>query len=133
HQDPNAPGSYVPDPGQTLTKYAPDLVQVTSSDQQVDSYALSASGPGVGYLTYVAGNGLSPAHASEPVSLYIARVAPPLYQGELKVLESPNPLSEMITFQHTADLAGRSSDYQYDWRITPPVDGPLLATTADTW
>ncbi len=133
HEDPAVPGSYVADPSKTLTDYVGDLVQVTSSDQQVDSYALSASGPGLGYITYITGNGLNPNHAGEPVSVYVARVAPPLYTGELKIVESPNPLSEMITFQHTSDLAGRSSDYQYDWRIMPPVDGQPPAAAPDTW
>ena len=133
HENPAVPGSYVANPSLTVAKFAGDLVQVTSSDQQVDSYALSATGPGEGYISYITGNGHNPAHASEPVSLHIARVAPPLYPGQLKIIESPNPLSEQITFQHTDDLAGNSSDYQYDWRITPPVDGQPPASPPETW
>ena len=42
---------------------------------------------------------------------------------QVKVISAPSPVSEMISFQHTADLAGRASLYEYDWRIMPPVDG----------
>ena len=118
----NSPGSYVVNPNLTQTKITGDLVNVTSSDQQVDSYAMSANGPGFGYLSYVVGNNLNPIHSVEPVTVYIARVATPLYAGQLQVIPSPNPLSEQITFQHTLELAGNTGNYQYDWRIAPPVN-----------
>jgi hypothetical protein len=133
HEDPNTPGSYVVDTSQTQTKLVSDLVEITSSDQPVDSYALSATGPGLGYITYIVGNTINPAHAGEPVSVSIARVASPLHPGRLAVLQDPNPLSESISFQHTADLAGRTVNYEYDWRIAPPVDGQPPTTTQDTW
>ncbi len=133
HEDPDIPGSYVADTNATVTQSVGDLVEVTNSDTQVDSYALSATGPRFGYITYIAGNGHSPAHAGEPVSVYILRVAPPLYQGELKVIPNSNPLSETISFQHTADLAGRSGEYEYDWRIAPPVDGLAPVSDPTNW
>ena len=133
HEDPAVPGSYVADPAATVTRSVGDLVEVTNSDTQVDSYALGATGPRGGYVTYIAGNGHNPGHAGEPVSVYILRVAPPLYRGELKVIPDPNPLSETISFQHTADLAGRSGEYQYDWRIAPPVDGQPPVSDPTNW
>ena len=133
HEDPKIPGSYVADTNATVIRFVGDLVEVTNSDTQVDSYALGATGPGFGYVTYIAGNGHDPSHAGEPVSVYILRVAPPLYQGALKVIADPNPLSEVISFQHTADLAGRSGEYQYDWRIAPPVDGLAPVTDPTNW
>ncbi|MEI6779506.1 MAG: hypothetical protein WCQ21_01180 [Verrucomicrobiota bacterium] len=133
HEDPATPGSYVVDTNQTLTKYMSDLVAVTSSDQSVDSYALSATGPGLGFITYIVGNTINPTHAGERVSVYIARVAPPLYPGEVKVILDPNPLSEVLSFQHTADLAGKSANNQYDWRIAPPVAGQPPTTDPTNW
>jgi len=133
HEDPNTPGSYVADPNATVTIAVTNLVEITNSDTQVDSYALGATGPGSGYVTYIAGNGHNPTHAGEPVSVYIIRVAPPLYPGQLKVIPDPNPLSESISFQHTADLAGRSGEYQYDWRIAPPVDGQPPVSDPTNW
>jgi len=41
----------------------------------------------------------------------------------VKVIPSDNPLSELITFEHTADLAGKTADYEYEWKYAPPVDG----------
>jgi Putative Ig domain len=133
HEDPNAPGSYVDDPYETVARGVGDIVEVTNSDTQVDSYALGATGPGAGYVTYIVGNGHNPAHAGEPVSIYILRVSPELYPGELKVIPDANPLSEKISFQHTSDLAGRSEGYEYDWRIAPPVDGQPPTSDPTNW
>ena len=46
YSDPAVPGSYVNNPNYTVTRYAGDLVEVTNSDTQVDSYALCATGAG---------------------------------------------------------------------------------------
>jgi len=47
------------------------------------------------------------------------------------VITAANPLSEMVTFQHTSDLAGRIDEYEYQWKIAAPVDGlpPLTDAT----
>jgi hypothetical protein len=133
HENPATPGSYVVDTNRTLTKYVSDLVNITNSDQQVDSYALSATGPGLGYITYIVGNTLDPVHAGEPVTVCIARVATPLWPGQLKVILDPNPLSESISFQHTVDLAGKCANYEYDWRYAPPVAGQPPTTDPTNW
>ena len=134
-EDPNVPGSYVINTNLTVARGAGDLVEVNASDTLVDSYALSAAGPGQGYITYVVANGLNPNYSGDPVSVYIARVAPPLFPGSLVVVNSANasPFSQLITFQHTADLAGRTSQYAYDWRIEPPVNGVQPQSDPSTW
>jgi hypothetical protein len=125
YENPAQPGSYVINPNETVTRVAGDLVEVTNSDTAVDSYAMSATGPGQGYVTYITGNDLNPSLAGDPVNVYIARVALPLFAGNLVVANSANasPFSEEVTFEQTADLAGRSSNYLFDWRIEPPVNG----------
>ena len=133
HEDPQIPGSYVLNPDSTATRGVGELVAITNSDSQVDSYALGATGPGIGYVSYVVGDGRNPIHAGEPVSVCLLRVSPSLYQGEVKVVLDPNPLSETVSYQHTADLAGRAGDYQYDWRMLPPVDGLVSTTDPTNW
>ena len=131
HEDPSQPGSYVVDTTQTVIRRAGDLLEVTNSDTAVTSYALSATGPGQGYVTYVVANTLNPHYSGDPVSLYVVRMGQPLFQGNLVTVNAANasPFSELITFQHTADLAGRTSQYVYDWRLAPPVNGfpPAIA------
>lgn len=124
YEDPRIPGQYIVNPQMTVTRGAVDLITITNNNTPVDSYALSAAGPGQGYITIIVGNG-SPAvtPAVEPVSMYVMRVTGQLYQGEVKVIPSDNPLSELITFEHTADLAAKTADYEYEWKIAPPVDG----------
>jgi hypothetical protein len=133
--NPAQPGAYAINAQLTVTNYAGDLVEVTNADTQVDSYAMSAAGPGLGYVTYVVANDHNPQHAGDPVQVYIARVAPPLFTGAL-VVDNPanaSPFSQLITFQHTADLAGRTSQYAYDWRYSPPVNGQPPTTSEDSW
>jgi len=124
YENPARPGTFIPNPALTFTKGIGDLTEVPDDDTAVDSYALSASGPGTGYVTLISGNGLpASTPAGAPVSLHILRTTAPLYRGEVKVIPSTNPLDEQVTFQHTADLAGRFDDYHYQWKIAPPVDG----------
>ncbi len=100
-----------------------ELAKVTHDDTAVDSYALSASGPGVGYVTLISNDGNDPGKSGLPVSMHIIRVGQPMYRGEIKVLYSSNPLDEKVTFQHTADLAAKFGEFNYEWMIQPPVDG----------
>ena len=125
--------NYLANPALTATNHAGDLVAVNSSDTPVDSYALSANGPGFGFISYIVGNGLNPVQAGNPVTVYVARVAPPLAAGELKIVLDANPLSQLITFQHSLDLAGDTQDYQYDWRIMPPVNGQPPTQDPANW
>ncbi|MBM3882741.1 MAG: hypothetical protein FJ387_23965, partial [Verrucomicrobia bacterium] len=122
-ENPAVPGQYIPDPLKHRIVGVTHLAEVFSSETAVDSYALSASGPGFGYVTLITGNGRAFTPAGEPVSLHVLRVARPLHVGELKIMASANPLNELLTIQHTPDLAGRFEEYEYQWKTAPPVDG----------
>jgi hypothetical protein len=122
-ENPNLPGDYRAEPVFTVPVGPTKLAEVTSDDMAVDSYALTATGPGTGYITLISGNGLAFQPEGEPVSLHILRVSDALHRGELKPIESPNPLNEKIVFQQVVDLAGATDDYNYEWRIAPPIDG----------
>ena len=133
YENPQQPGSYIPNPSLTVSAAVSNLVEVASDNTAVDSYALSATGPGDGYITLVEAGGTAFTQPGDPVSLHIFRVKRELYVGELKVITAPNPLNEQVTFQHTADLAGRSSEFEYEWKIAPPVNGGQpVVTDPDT-
>ncbi len=123
HENPETPGQYIPDAERTVPVGIGEIVEISDHNTAVDSYALSAPGPGHGYVTILAGGGVAFTPEAEPVSLHIIRVVPELYRGELKVIAAPNPLNEALTLQHSADLGGRFDEYEYDWRIAAPVDG----------
>ena len=56
-------------------------------------------------------------------------------EARSKVLYASNPMDEQVTFQHTADLAAKYDDFDYEWMIQPPVDGSppkVYYTTADS-
>jgi hypothetical protein len=127
-EDPTKPGTFAV---ASFTNYAAGQVaEIRQSDEAVDSYALSAAGPGAGFVSLILGNGRAFTPPDEPVAVQIVRVAPPLYRGEVKVLPADNPLSELVSFQHTADLSGKFAEFEYEWRIAPPTDGqPLPVST----
>ena len=98
-------------------------MEVTNDDQAVDSYALTAMGPGVGYVTLIAGNGRAFTPEGDPVSVLVMKVVDTLYRGEVNVVESSNPLNEKLTLQQVVDLAGKTEDFRFEWKIASPVDG----------
>lgn len=131
-ENPARPGTFVPSSPEAI---APgDLSEVKDDDVAVDSYALTAMGPGTGYVTLIAGNGfnIDVTPAEEPVSVQIVRVVDRLYRGELKIVESSNPLAEKITLQQVVDLAGKVDAYEFEWKITSPVDGQPPAVYQNT-
>ncbi len=120
-ENPAQPGTYIPSSPETIG--AADLARIRNDDVAVDSYALTATGPGVGYVSLIAGNGRAFTPDGDPVSVKIIKVVNTLYRGEVNVVESSNPLNEKLTLQQVVDLAGRTADYAFEWRIASPVDG----------
>jgi hypothetical protein len=130
-EDLAVPGTYIPDPLLTQTVGVSTGAEINDDDTAVDSYALSASGPGFGYVTLMAGNGEAFTPAGDPVSLHVIRVGGPLHNGELKIILSANPLNEMLSLQHSVDLGAHTEEYEYEWLIAPPVDGLPVPITPD--
>lgn len=131
YENPAVPGTYIPQPGRTVSVGVGDLAAVDDANTAVDSYALSATGPGSGYVTLAEAGGTALTQPGEPVALHVFRVdGTRLHTGETKVITAANPLSEQVTFQHTADLAGRFDEFEYEWKIGAPVDGLPPASDA---
>ncbi|HWQ91779.1 MAG TPA: hypothetical protein VN673_08910 [Clostridia bacterium] len=130
-EDPARPGTYVPNTNWTSAIGVQDIALVTNANTAVDSYALSAVGPGSGYVTLLENSGTAFTQSGSPVAMHIFRVGGSLYRGETKVITASNPLSEQLTLQHTADLGGRFSEYDYQWKIASPVDGAPPSADAE--
>ncbi len=129
-ESPAVKGSYIPDPSTIEDKGVGDPARITHANTAVTSYALSANGPGQGYVTLIVNNSTNPGQtpSGDPVSVYVIKVGGTLYPGEMNIIPSDNPLSELSVFQHSLDLGGNFADYEYEWKIAPPVDGaPPLA------
>ncbi len=122
-ENPKVPGTYVPDASQSVTIGVGGLAEVRNANTPVDSYALSATGPGSGYVTLLEASGTDRTRDGDPVAMHIFRVGGGLNRGEVKVIPSANPLSELVTFQFTGDMAGRYNEFEYEWKIAAPVDG----------
>ncbi len=101
------------------------------ADTARDSYALTATGQGQGYVTLMFGNGRNPnlTPASDPPVMKIIKVVPELYNGDLKVLLSSNPLDEKVSLRHSGDFAADTENYEFEWYWAPPSsDGTQPAT-----
>jgi hypothetical protein len=119
---------------ENLAVQASTILQVPSNSTGFDSLALTAGQAlGLGYVTLAFGNSTTLSAPSEPISLNIIKVTCPLYRGELKVIESPNPLAEQLTLRHSGDFAGRPDDFEFEWRTLPPVDGLPSTAPPDQW
>jgi hypothetical protein len=123
YENPLTPGAYIPNPALTVPVDVQGLAEITNDNIAVDSYALSFTGPGSGYVTLLESSGTAFTKPGDPVQMHIFKVGGSLYPGELKIMTAANPLSEQISFQHSADLGGRSEEYLYEWKIAAPVDG----------
>jgi hypothetical protein len=121
-EDPQKPGTFIPAEG-APTIGPSEIAEVTNDDVAVDSYALTAVGPGTGYVTLIAGDGLAFTPRADPVSVLVIKVTDVLYPGEVKIILPPNPLNELLTLQQVVDLAGKTDNYTFQWKIAPPVDG----------
>lgn len=107
------------------------LPKVPDSDTARDSYALSATGQGAGYVTLVHGNGKNPdfTPVGDPVALEIIRVVPELYNGDLKTRFSSNPLDEQVSLRHSSDFAALPENFDFDWRWAPPTASGMEPAT----
>jgi hypothetical protein len=122
-ENPDVPGTYMPDVERTEVVGVGELAVVRNANVPVDSYALSATGPGGGYVTIVEASGTDRTKPGDPVSMHVLRVGGELNRGEVKVQLSANPLSELVTFQFSGDMAARYDEFEYEWKIAAPVDG----------
>ncbi|MBK1875703.1 hypothetical protein [Pelagicoccus mobilis] len=141
-EDEDKPGTYKPNVALNKVVGEEELASINNEDIAVDSYALSAVGPGSGYVTMIFGNGEAFTPVGDPVVMQILRVDDALYRGEVKPVLSSNPLNEMLTMRQISDFAGAVDDYEFEWKIASPVDGAdpvvnlnerVLLMGDDTW
>jgi hypothetical protein len=117
-----------------LAAQASSLVDVLPDSLGFDSLALTAGdAQGIGYVTLAFGNSTNLSAPAEPISLSVIKVTCPLYRGELKVIESSNPLSEQLTLRHSGDFAGKPDEFEFEWRTLPPVDGFPSTQPPEQW
>jgi len=117
-----------------LAAEAEDVVEVPADSPGFDSLALTAGdGQGTGYVTLAFGNSTNLSAPAEPISLSLIKVTCPLYRGELKAVESPNPLAEQLTLRHSGDFAGHPGDFEFEWRTLPPSDGLPPPRPPEQW
>ena len=129
-ENPVKKGTYVVDGTKNRDVGPGQLASIDNDDTAVDSYAVTAVGGGQGFVVMVVGNGRAFTPIDEPVSVHVFKVVPPLYRGELKVIQSANPLDEKLTLRHSSDFGGDPAGYDFEWMYAPPVDGapPALFT-----
>jgi hypothetical protein len=142
-EDPAAPGSYKLDGAKDSRRIGPStLADIRDPDTAVDSYALTATGNGSGYVVIMLENGEAFTDPGNPPAMRILKVDPSLYTGDLKVLLASNPLDEQVTLRHSGDYAAKPELYEFQWRYGFPTGGtnPTItggnidtASSTSTW
>lgn len=125
----DVPRTYVVDSNQDVLIGAQERADVTNPNQAVDSYALSSTGQGTGYVTIVRENGEAFTDPGNSVDVKIIKVVPELYTGDLKVLLASNPLDENVTLRHSGDYGGHPEAFEFEWRFGFAQNG--LAPSGD--
>ena len=124
-ENPSKRGSYTvsTDPALTYLAGATALATMPDSDSARDSYALTATGRGEGYATLLFGDGENPdlTPPGDPPVMQIIKVVPELYNGDMKVRLSTNPLDEQVSIRHSGDFAAVPENYEFEWRSAPPT------------
>jgi hypothetical protein len=120
-EDPAKPGTYIVDTGVNVS--VSNLPEVSSSDTAVDSYALSATGKGAGYVTLLFSDGKAFTPPGNGVDIKIIKVVDKLYKGDLKKLLPANPLDEQVTLRHSGDFAAHPENYDFQWYYLPSQGG----------
>ncbi len=130
-ENPAVAGTYIVDPAKNADIGENDSARISSTETAVDSYAVTATGQGTGYVTMVFGNGRAFTPEGDPVQVKVFKVAPQLYTGDLKTIASSNPLDEQVTLRHSGDFAGKPEDYEFEWRwATGAASAPAVYTTS---
>jgi hypothetical protein len=128
--DPAKFGTYVVDDSKSRDSGENELSTIQSPETAVDSYGLTATGQGMGFVTMVFGNGSAFTPEGDPVSVKVFKIADRLYTGDLKVITSSNPLDEQVSLRHSGDFAGKPEDYEFEWRwTTGEASAPATYTT----
>lgn len=120
-EDPARPGTYIVASGVDVGGQF--LPEVSSSDTAVDSYALSATGKGSGYVTLLFSDGSAFTPPGNGVDMKVIKVVETLYKGDLKKLLPANPLDEQVTLRHSGDFAAHPENYDFEWYYYPSQGG----------
>ena len=98
--------------------------------------ALATTGTGAGYVTLVFNDStnLSMVAKSEVVSMYVIRVVPELYSGDLHVFQSDNPLDRQVNMKYTSDFGAKPEAWAFEWQYCEPQGGAAApAGDASAW
>lgn len=110
-------------------------VALPTDDIPFDSIALLTTSAQHGYISVAMNTSTVLNEAPDPISVYVFKVGAPLYQGEVKAIESDNPLDEKLTMRHSGDFAGHPENYEFEWRYLPPNEDGVadLDSAPDSW
>lgn len=107
----------------SLAAAASEPIVLRPGDSDFDSIALTAGfAKGLGYVTLAFEN--EPALSSEatPVALEVIRVTCPLYRGSVRPVMAESPFDEKITMRYDGELAGKSDQYEFQWKTIPDLE-----------
>jgi hypothetical protein len=142
-ESPTVPGQYIVDTAKDSRLIDKStLADIRDADTAVDSYALTATGKGTGYVTLMFENGEAFTDPGNPPAMQVIKVDSSLYTGDLKVLLASNPLDEQVALRHSGDYAGHPELYEFEWRYGFPTGGTnptitesniAIASSTSTW
>ena len=99
---------------------------IPNAETPFDSIVLTPSGFAGGHVTLGVNTRTNQNNTGDPVILYPIFVdTTVLYTGTVLVLYSDNKFDQYTTLKHSGDFGGDPTQYQFDWRYSPPNNGQV--------
>lgn len=93
---------------------------VKSNDPKEKLALIPGVSNGWGFVTIAFNNSTNFNRDADPISVEVIFVTNSLYKGEIKIIDSDNIFDEKLTLRHSSDFAGKSGNFEFQWKY----DGP---------
>ena len=129
------PGAEAADWVAGVESVASEPIVVADDVTPFTALALATTGKGAGYVTLVFNDStnLSMVAKSEVVSMAVIRVVPELYNGDLHVFQSDNPLDKQLNLKYTSDFGAKPEAWEFDWQYCEPQGGSAAPADSSAW
>ena len=119
------PGGSSPEWVTAVNSMPSELYELPDDNEPFDSIALSTTGEGAGYVTLVMNDSTNETMVAknEVVTMYVIKVVPELYNGNLHPIMSDNPLDQQMNMKYTSDFGGEPGNWEFEWKYCEPVNG----------
>ncbi|HTI69173.1 MAG TPA: LamG-like jellyroll fold domain-containing protein [Candidatus Limnocylindria bacterium] len=107
---------------------------ISNAEMPFTALVMTPSGFAGGHVTLGMNTRQALNNTGDPVSLYPIFVdTTVLFTGRIIVMYSDNKFDQYTTLRHSGDFGGDPSQYQFEWRVSDPMNGQAPTSDPSTW